>query len=333
MPELRKDPIIDRWVIISTERSKRPSDLLVEKTRTRVGFCPLCPGNEDKTPNEVFAVRDGNTPPDTPGWKLRVVPNKFPALITTGDLNKRTEGIYDRMNGLGAHEIIIETPDHYATATTMTVDDFKNIMIAWRQRILAYRQDSRFRYTALFKNYGESAGATLEHPHSQLIALPVVPKRALEEIDGAQAYHSHRDRCVFCDIIDQELTDTRRIAAENSRFLAFEPFASRFPFETCVIPKTHTSSFEDADEAMIDALADIMNTVLKKINTALNSPPYNCMLHSSPFNTDIGPFYHWHIEITPRLTRVAGFEWGTGFYINPTPPEQAAQYLREAQIG
>ena len=333
MPELRKDPVIDRWVIISTERSKRPSDLLVEKTRSRGGFCPLCPGNEDKTPNEVFAVRTGNTPPDTPGWQLRVVPNKFPALVTTGDLNKRTEGIYDRMNGLGAHEVIIETPDHNATATTMTVDDFKNIMIAWRQRILAYRQDNRFRYISIFKNYGEVAGATLEHPHSQLIALPVVPKRAVEEIDGAQAYHGHKDRCVFCDVINQEITDTRRIASENSRFLAFEPFASRFPFETCIIPKTHTASFEDADEAMIDALADIMNTILKKINAALGSPPYNCMLHSSPFNTDVSAFYHWHIEITPRLTRVAGFEWGTGFYINPTPPEQAAQYLRETRIS
>ncbi len=333
MPELRKDPIIDRWVIISTERAKRPSDLIVEKTSTRGGFCPLCPGNEDKTPSEIFAIREGNTAPDTAGWRLRVVPNKFPALISSGELNKRTEGIYDKMNGFGAHEVIIETPDHTATATTMMVEDFKNIMIAWRQRILAYGQDSRFRYISIFKNYGIVAGSTLEHPHSQLIALPVVPKRAVEELDGAQAYYSHRDRCVFCDIIDQEITDTRRIAAENPGFLAFEPFASRFPFETWVIPKAHAASFEQADEALIDELANMLSCVLKKINAALGSPPYNLMLHSSPFNTDVGAFYHWHIEITPRLTRVAGFEWGTGFYINPTPPEQAAQYLREAWIG
>jgi UDPglucose--hexose-1-phosphate uridylyltransferase len=280
----------------------------------------------------VFAVREGNTQPDTPGWKLRVVPNKFPALVTAGELDKRTEGIYDKMNGLGAHEVIIETPDHNATAATLGVEDFKNIMIAYRQRLIAYRQDSRFRYIAIFKNYGEIAGATLEHPHSQLIALPVVPKRAVEEIDGAQAYHDHKQRCVYCDIISQEIADGRRVAAENDFFLAFAPYASRLPFETCVIPKKHTASFESADEPMIDALADIMNTTLKKLSAALNAPPYNYILHSSPFNRDVDAFYHWHIEITPRLTRMAGFEWGTGFYMNPTPPEQAAQYLRDAQI-
>ena len=333
MPELRKDPIIDRWVIISTERAKRPSDLIVERTSARGGFCPLCPGNEDKTPSEIFAIREGNTPPDGQGWRLRVVPNKFPALVAAGELNKRTEGMYDKMNGLGAHEIIIETPDHTATATTMLVDDFKNILIAWRQRILAYRQDSRFRYISIFKNYGVVAGSTLEHPHSQLIALPVVPKRAVEELDGAQAYHGLRGRCVFCDIIGQEITDSRRVASESETFLAFEPFASRFPFETWIVPKEHAASFEDSGEALIDGLAEMLSCVLKKLNMALGSPPYNLILHSSPFNTDVGSFYHWHIEITPRLTRVAGFEWGTGFYINPTPPEQAAQYLREAWIG
>lgn len=333
MPELRKDPIIDRWVIISTERAKRPSDLIAGKTSARGGFCPLCPDNEDKTPREIFAIREGNSPPDTSGWRLRVVPNKFPALVSTGELGKRTEGMYDKMNGLGAHEVIVETPDHNATPATLQVENFKNILIAWRQRILAYGQDSRFRYVSIFKNHGIVAGSTLEHPHSQLIALPIVPKRTVEKLDGAQAYYSLRERCVFCDIISQEITDTRRIAAENNGFLAFEPFASRFPFETWIIPKAHAASFEKADEALIDGLAQILSSVLKKINAALDSPPYNLMLHSAPFHTDVDAFYHWHIEITPRLTRVAGFEWGTGFYINPTPPEQAAQYLREAWIG
>lgn len=332
MPELRKDSIIDRWVIIATERSKRPADLSVKKSAAQGGFCPLCPGNEDKTPSEVFAFRDGNTPPDTPGWKLRVVPNKFPALITEGEINRRTEGIYDKMNGLGAHEIIIETPDHYANASTLTADEFKNILIAYRQRIIALKSDNRFRYIAVFKNHGDLAGATLEHPHSQMIALPVVPKRAMEELDGSQAYYTHKNRCVFCDIIGQELSDGRRVVAENNMFLAYEPFASRFPFETCVLPKQHFSSFEDADESMFDAMAEVFSLTLKKINKALGFPPYNYMLHSSPLNRDVHDFYHWHFEIIPRLTRVAGFEWGTGFYMNPTPPEYAAEYLRDAQI-
>ena len=332
MPELRRDPIISRWVIISTERAKRPSDLVIEKSKSRGGFCPLCPGNEDKTPPEVFAFREGNAPPDTPGWKLRVVPNKFPALVTEGDLNKRAEGIYDKMNGLGAHEIIIETTDHYATAATLLNEDLKHVLLAYKQRISALKQDNRFRYISVFKNYGEVAGASLEHPHSQLIALPVVPKRSMEEFDGSQAYYAYKDRCVFCDIIDQELSDGRRVVMENDGFLAFAPFASRFPFEVCVLPKKHISAFEETGDDLFGSMAEIMSDVLKKISKALAGPPYNYMLHSSPLNKNVNDFYHWHFEIIPRLTKVAGFEWGSGFYINPTPPEQAAQYLRETPV-
>jgi UDPglucose--hexose-1-phosphate uridylyltransferase len=330
--ELRKDPVIERWVIISTERAKRPSDLLVEKSKSRGGFCPLCPGNEDKTPPEVFAFREGNTSQNMPGWKLRIVPNKFPALIAEGSLQKRGEGIYDKMNGFGAHEVIIETTDHNATASSLSIDDFTTILLSYKQRIMELKKDSRFRYLSIFKNYGEIAGSSLEHPHSQIIALPVVPKRSVEEIDGAQTYYSYKDRCAFCDIIDQEISDGRRIVLENDEFLAFEPFASRFPFETCILPKKHISSFEDTDDSLFEQMAETFSLVLKKINGLLGSPPYNYMLHSSPFNKNVKEFYHWHFEIIPRLTRVAGFEWGSGFYINPTPPEQAAQYLRETIV-
>lgn len=333
VPELRKDPIIGRWVIISTERAKRPSDLAVERSKSRGGFCPLCPGNEDKTPSEVFAIREGNTQPDTPGWKLRIVPNKFPALKTEGNLGKKAEGIYDKMNGIGTHEIIIETTDHDANASTLTHDDYKHILLAYKQRILALKQDNRFRYISIFKNYGEVAGATLEHPHSQIIALPVVPKRSIEEVEGSQVYYSYKERCVFCDIIDQEMSDGSRIILENNGFLAFSPFASRFPFEICLLPKNHISSFENTDESMFESMAEALSLVLKSVNKALDCPPYNYILHSSPLNKDVNEFYHWHFEIIPRLTRVAGFEWGSGFYINPTPPEQAAQYLRDASVG
>lgn len=332
MPELRRDPVIGRWVIISTERAKRPSELVVERSKSRGGFCPLCPGNESKTPPEVFALREQNTKPDTPGWKLRVVPNKFPALVTEGELNKRGEGIYDKMSGLGGHEVIIETPDHKANASTLSSDDFKNILLSYKQRIMELRKNNLFRYVLVFKNYGEAAGASLEHPHSQLIALPVVPKRAMEELEFAKSYYSYKDRCVFCDIIDQERSDRRRVVAENDGFLAIEPFAPRFPFETCVLPKKHISSFEDTDDSMFELMAEMLSLVLRKINKALGFPPYNYMLHSSPFNRNDNEFYHWHFEIIPRVSRIAGFEWGTGFYINPTPPEQAAEYLRDVQV-
>ena len=333
MPELRRDPIIGRWVIISTERAKRPSDLVVEKrVKSRSSFCPLCPGNEDKTPPEVFAVRDPNTGKDMPGWTLRVVPNKFPALVTEGSVKKRAEGIYDKMNGFGAHEVIIETPDHDATCSTLGIDDFATILLAYKQRIIEFKKDNRFRYISVFKNYGEIAGSSLEHPHSQIIVLPVVPKRAMEEIDGAQTYYSYKDRCVFCDIIDQELSDGRRVVVENDEFVALTPFASRFPFEICVLPKQHLCSFENTPDEMFKSMAEVFSIVLKKIEALLGFLPYNYMLHTSPFNKNVEDFYHWHFEIIPRITKVAGFEWGTGFYINPTPPEQAAQYLRDTVI-
>jgi UDPglucose--hexose-1-phosphate uridylyltransferase len=332
VPELRKDPIIGRWVIISTERAKRPADLTMEKSRYRGGFCPLCPGNEDKTPAEVFAFREESTQPDTQGWGLRVVPNKFPALVTQGELNSQSEGIYEKMNGIGAHEIIIETTDHNANASTLDIDELQHIFLSYRQRITELKQDKRFRFVSVFKNYGEIAGSSLEHPHSQVIALPVVPKRSMEEIEGAQAYYAEKGKCVFCDIIDQELSDRRRVVVENDEFLAFEPFAPRLPFETCVIPKKHISSFEDTDESLFKLMAETFSLILKKINKALNFPPYNYILHTSPFNNSVNDFYHWHFEIIPRLTRVAGFEWGSGFYINPTPPEHAAQHLRETPV-
>lgn len=332
MPELRKDPIIGRWVIIATERAKRPSDLPVEKSRQHGGFCPLCPGNEDRTPPELLSVRDGNTAPNTPGWRLRVVPNKFPALVGDAQPDRHPEGIYDKMNGVGAHEVIIETPDHDANASTLGIGEYTQVLLAYRQRLRELKQDPRFQYISIFKNYGEVAGASLEHPHSQLIALPVVPKRTVEKLDGAQAYHASRGSCVYCDIIAQERADGRRLVHENDAFLAYEPFASRFPFETCLVPKQHLSAFEDMEDTLFDALAEALSCVMRKINKSLSFPPYNYMLHTAPFNKNVHDFHHWHLEIIPRLTRVAGFEWGSGFYINPTPPEQAAQYLRETSI-
>ena len=208
----------------------------------------------------------------------------------------------------------------------------KKSVVSFLGSVVAFFKDDRFRYISIFKNYGEVAGASLEHPHSQLIALPVVPKRSMEEFEGANAYHAYKERCVFCDIIEQEISDGRRLVAENDGFIAFEPFSSRFPFETCILPKKHISAFEDTGEDMFGQMAEMLSLVLKKINKALELPPYNYMLHTAPLDRNVSDFYHWHIEIIPRLTRVAGFEWGSGFYINPTPPEHAAQYLRETQI-
>jgi len=331
MPELRRDPIHGRWVIISTERGRRPSDFVTEQPRPTGGFCPLCEGNEDKTPPEIIAFRDNGTPPNTPGWSLRVVPNKFPALHIEGDLNREGDGIYDKMNGIGAHEVVIETPLHYETIATLPLKAVKNVLWAYRERMIDLRRDQRLRYVLVFKNHGIAAGASLEHSHSQIIALPIVPRRVSEEIEGAKNYFHYKDRCVFCDIIRQELQQKSRLIMENQAFLSIAPFASRFPFETWILPKTHYPSFEHMESLLYGQAAQILSETLHRLHHVLNDPPYNYIIHTSSFSELENDHYHWHFEIMPKLTKVAGFEWGTGFYINPTPPEEAAQYLREAK--
>jgi UDPglucose--hexose-1-phosphate uridylyltransferase len=331
MPELRRDPIHGRWVIISTERGRRPSDFVTEERRPIGGFCPLCEGNEDKTPPEIIAFRDNGTSPNTPGWTLRVVSNKFPALRIEGELNREGEGIYDKMNGLGAHEVVIETPRHYETLTTLPLKAVENVLWAYRERMTDLKRDQRLRYVLVFKNHGVSAGASLEHSHSQIIALPIVPKRVSEEIEGSKNYFQYKDRCVFCDIIRQELQQKNRLIIENQAFLSIAPFASRFPFETWILPKTHYPSFEHMESPLYGQAAQILSETLHRLHQVLNDPPYNYILHTSSFSELDNDHYHWHFEIMPKLTKVAGFEWGTGFYINPTPPEEAAQYLREAK--
>ncbi len=330
MPELRKDPIIDRWVIIATERGRRPSEFPPEDIRTRGGFCPLCEGNEDNPPPEVFAVRENGSPPNSPGWTLRVVPNKFPALRAEGELNREEEGLYDKMNGVGVHEVLVETPKHHETLSTLLIDKVITVLTAYRERILDLTRDPRVRYILVFKNHGAAAGASLEHSHSQIIALPVVPKRVSEEIDGAKAYYAYRERCVFCDIIRQESGHKARLIAENEGAIALAPFASRFPFETWILPKGHIAYFHQTKPLQFRDVASLLSDALRRIESALPRSPYNFLLHTAPPNGTVGPLYHWHIEIIPKLTKVAGFEWGTGFYINPTPPEEAAKYLREA---
>jgi len=331
MPELRKDPIVGRWVIISTERGKRPTDFAVEEKGIGGGFCPFCPGNEDKTPPEILAYRAEGTKRDTPGWRIRVVPNKFPALQIEGELNRRGEGIYDMMNGIGAHEVIIETPDHLLFLADLPVDHVRDVLWVFRERIIDLKKDVRFKYVLVFKNHGLAAGASLEHTHSQLIATPILPKRVIEELDGAQRYYHYKERCIFCDIIRQEMETKVRLVAENEGFIALEPFAPRFPFETWIMPLQHNSHYENTRYEDFGRFAAILQTVLQQLSRTLDNPPYNFIVHTAPLQDHATYEYHWHMEIIPKLTKVAGFEWGSGFYINPTPPEEAAKYLRTVQ--
>jgi UDPglucose--hexose-1-phosphate uridylyltransferase len=333
MSELRRDPVTGRWVIISSERRKRPSDFRFERhTISSDEYCPFCPGREQLTPPEVFAYRSNGAAPNGPDWDLRVVPNRFPALKVEGGLDREGEGIFDRMNGIGAHEVIIETSDHEKTLASMTEGEIERVLSAFRARVLDLKQDRRFRYILLFKNHGAPAGATLVHSHSQLIALPIVPDFVREEIEGARRHYGAKERCVFCDIVRQEVAAVRRVILENADVVALAPYAPRFPFETWLVPRRHGPRFEDASQHEYLSLARLLKALLMRVNRALESPPYNLIVHSAPFSVEASEFYHWHVELMPRLTRVAGFEWGTGFYINPTSPEEAARVLRDARV-
>ena len=333
MPELRKDPITNRWVIISTDRAKRPSDFVRESVEIRgKGFCPFCYGNEDKTPPELLAYGRNGGGPNSPGWTVRVVPNKFPALGIEGDLDRSGEGLFDRMNGVGAHEVIVETPDHHMTLARLGEKQIVDVLFALRDRMLDLKNDKRFRYILIFKNHGDAAGASLEHTHSQLIALPIVPTNVVNEIAGCREHYKDKERCIYCDIIRQEIADRSRVVGENAEFLSIAPFAPRFPFEVWVLPKRHVSYFEESQKFQFEALARIFSDTLRRLDRALGTPPFNFILHTSPLHEKTEEFYHWHIEVMPKLSQVAGFEWGTGFYINPVPPEEAAAFLRDAEV-
>jgi UDPglucose--hexose-1-phosphate uridylyltransferase len=331
MPDLRKDPIVGRWVIVAKSRARRPHDFDTKPQRRKGTFCPFCEGNEDYTPAEILAYREPGTQANRAGWRVRVVPNKFPALEIEGNLNKRGEGIYDMMQGVGAHEVIIESPKHIVSTSELSEPQFREVLWVYRDRLVDLKKDPRLVYGMIFKNVGAAAGASLEHTHSQLIVTPIVPINVWEEMTGSLEFYSYRGRCVYCDMIQQELAHEKRIVLDAPGFVAFCPFASRFPFETWILPKIHASHYENLQKNEVEELAGVMKQVIGRIESALDQPAYNYIIHTAPFDTQELGHYHWHIEVMPSLTKPAGFEWGTGFYINPVPPEDAAAFLREVE--
>ena len=328
MSQLRRDPITGRWIIVNYEKASTPESFKFEKPvkTTPLKKCPFCYGNEHLTPPEIVAHREAGKP-NTPDWTIRIVPNKYPALTAKGELAKGGFGVFDRMNGIGDHEVIIDIPEHSLDIADISDNQAEEVIWSYHGRSTDLRKDPRFKYILIFRNYGRSAGASLEHPHSQLIALPIVPKRVNEELHSAQEYYGYKDRCVFCDILSQELNDKERIVEVNEHFIAFCPFVSRFPYETWIMPKKHESHFVGIRKDEVRPLGVILRNTMKKLKKLLNDPPYNYIIHTSPINGFEKEYYHWHIEIMPKLVNVAGFEWGSGFYVNPVPPEVAARNL------
>jgi UDPglucose--hexose-1-phosphate uridylyltransferase len=333
MSELRKDPVTGRWVIVATDRKKRVSDFQRESVVVAPDpHCPFCEGHEDMTPHELMATRVNGSGPNSPGWTLRVVPNQIPVLRVEGALDRQGEGLFDKMSGIGAHEVIIESPNHQDMLAAMPEAAIDAVLFAARERIRDLKNDRRFKSIIVFKNHGSAAGASVGHSHSQLVALPIVPREVRDELIGAQNHFHAKERCVFCDILRQETREGARLVAENADMVALAPYASRTPFETWILPRRHQSHFEDAWRHEYTALAKLVADVLRRMNKALENPPYNLLIHSAPVSDAAIEHYHWHVEIMPKVTKSAGFERATGCYVNPTSPEEAAEVLRAVRL-
>ncbi|RLE08634.1 galactose-1-phosphate uridylyltransferase [Candidatus Aerophobetes bacterium] len=324
MSELRQDPLTGGWVIISPRRNKRPFDFVSETKEEEATECSFCEGHENETPPEILSLRKKGTRPNTPGWWIRVVPNKYPALQLRGKANVRKRGIYKEMEGVGAHEVIIETPEHKEDLFSLEDEHIRKVIEVYRDRIVKLTKIPYIKYVLVFKNQGREAGASLRHSHSQVIATPIIPRNIQEELEGAKRYYELNKRCIFCDIMAQELALRKRVILENEMWVAFTPYASRFPYEICLLPKEHTFIFQEMTDEELAHLSQILRDVIRAMNKALSNPPYNYFLHLPPLKKGSSRYYHFHLEIIPRLTKLAGFEWGTGFYINPVPPEEAA---------
>ena len=332
MSEFRQDPITGRWVIIASARASRPWHIHVPGNQAGAASCPFCAGNEAMTPPEVWADRESNSEPNSPGWRVRVVANKYPALEDRGEWSRKKDGLYQSMNGLGVHEVIIESPEHVVQMSALSKEQFEKILRAYQVRLGALRNDPRWRHSFIYKNHGERAGATVEHIHSQLVALPFVPREARDEITGARKHFETTGRCIYCDIIRRECELGRRLVLESEFFLALCPYAPRFGYETWIVPKNHAPRFEQSAEQEIAAFAETLRAVIVKLNGVTDNAPFNYGIHSASAEESAEEHCHWHMEILPQMTRAAGFEWGTGAHMNSMAPEDAARLLRDVPV-
>jgi len=316
-------------VVVATERVRRPGDFSVPRAPRQDVSCLFCGGREAETPPELLAYRDSPAaPPNAPGWRVRVVPNKFPALRVEGALERRGQGLYDLMTGVGADEVLVESPDHHAKLADLAPAAVADVVRAFRDRLVEFKRDPRLRAALLFKRHAADAAGRLGHPHAQLLATPIVPREVFEELDHARAYYDYRERCLFCDILRQELEERTRLVVESEHVLALAPFAARYPFETWLFPRRHAAGFEHAGEAEQRDLAGVLRAVLRRLDRAIGNPSFTLVVHSAPFREGESPSYHWHVEITPVLPQ-AGPAWSGGLPLNAVPPEDAARFLRD----
>lgn len=329
MSHLRKDPNTGRWVVFEDESLQSQAEA--------APTCPFCSGNEAMTPPEIAAWGPPGRRTNHPGWKVRVVANVRPVLRIEEPLILKAEGMYDVASGTGAHEIVIETPEHLGSLSGLSCEHIVLVLTAWAERVLDLKRDKRIRSVFVFKNQGVLAGAVMPgHAHSQVIGLPVTPKALKEMLEGARIYYRLKERCVYCDVLRDEIETKRRLISVSKRFMAIAPYASRHPYECWVLPREHSPDFETSDRSAFLELAVMLKALLQRLEAALHEPAYNLFLYSGPsrdrragYWTTLEQDFHWHIAMLPRLTHVAGFEVGTGFYANSVTPEFAAATLRQ----
>lgn len=327
--ELRTDPITGRVVAIDLGPFKRRDDFELEPARVddAPAACPLCEGREADAGPEILAWREGG-PANMPGWSVRVVPNRNPMLKIEGRGDVGGGGLLESRDGLGAHEVVVETPSHDQPWHTLDTDRLWRVLWAWRTRIQDLKRDTRFVSAVVFKNHGRAAGARLDHAHSQLAAFPMVPPALAEKLRGAARHLAKAGTCIYCDLVAQELHEGHRIIRDQDSILAITPYASRAPFEISLMPRVHAPRFEDASDELLRGLAEAIRAVMSRIDWALERPACNVVLHTGPLTGEGDAAFHWHLEVIPRVTRFSGLEWGTGVHRNPVSPEEAARVLR-----
>ncbi len=332
MSEVRRDIVTDTWVIVRTG-PERPAPEAAGAPEP----CPFCAGREGQTPPEIAAVRASGSAANQPGWLVRVVPDRNPVLRIEGELARSGVGIHDVVTGIGANEVIIESPEHVTNFADLADEQVERVLGVYQDRLVDLYRDKRFRYVLVFKDHGTLAGgSSIGHVHSQVIALPATPRRVKDQLAGARAYYQYKERCIFCDILQDELAGGSRVLETTGHFAVFAPYASRLPYELRVCPRRHSYSYAETSREELADLARVLRRTIGRLYRALADPPYNMVLHTAPnllpqrgYWQTVREDYHWFIELIPRVKRTDGFEWGSGFFINPVAPERAVAVLKE----
>ncbi|TDX51419.1 galactose-1-phosphate uridylyltransferase [Orenia marismortui] len=329
MSEIRKDLLRGEDVIVATSRGKRPNDFDNNQKFNRA--CPFCNGNKEDDPLAILSIADSDKQSGN-HWKIRVVPNKFPILDRVGEFVEQSQGFFQKIKGVGVAEVVIESNKHQGSLSDYSINHIIDLIKVLKQRYNDLASDNELKYLQIFKNSGEKSGASLEHPHWQIIATPIIPSKIKQELKKVESYYTDHHSCIYCDLIESELVANKRIISEDENFVSFIPYAAHFAYETWIMPKGHSSSFANIKDNEIQALAKILRKIMRKFKRYFNDLSFNIIIHTVPFNKNKEYFYHWYLKVIPRLSICGGFELGTGMSVTTTSPEVAAKRLREVKV-